>query len=78
MQKMYICILAGDFFDELLYCEIARKVALTYKYKRLAALTLVEAQIPMHILHTSLELSTARFTKNFDEFVDYEMERFRN
>ena len=32
--KVHVGTLAGDFFDELLYGDIARRAALTYKYER--------------------------------------------
>lgn len=74
--KVRVGTLAGDFFDELLYGDIARRAALTYKYKRWAAPALVEAQVPMHPVYYKSGIIHRPFYEDFDEFVDYEMERF--
>ncbi|RLI76006.1 hypothetical protein DRP04_12990 [Archaeoglobales archaeon] len=73
--KVHVGTLAGDFFDELLYGDIARRAALTYKYKRWAAPALVEAQVPMHPVYYKSGIIHRPFYEDFDEFVDYEMER---
>jgi len=74
--KVRVGTLAGDFFDELLYGDIARRAALTYKYKRWAAPALVEAQVPMHPVYYKSGIIHRPFYEDFDEFIDYEMEGF--